>query len=259
MFEARLTQGSLLKKVMEAIRELLNEASFDCSENGIQLQAMDNSHVSLVSLNMGSEGFDKFRCDRNLTMGMNLASLSKILKCASNSDAITLKAQDDPDTVTFTFESENNERVSDYSMKLINLDQEHLGIPDTEYSCVVKMPSADFARICKDLSQFGDCITISCTKEGIKFSVAGDIGTGNVKLAQTANVDKESEAVTVEMQEPVSLTFACRYLNHFTKATPLSEQVQLSLSADVPLVVEYKIGEFGHIRYYLAPKIDEDD
>ena len=31
---------------------------------------------------------------------------------------------------------------------------------------------------------------ISCTKEGVKFSAAGDIGTGNVKLAQTANVDK---------------------------------------------------------------------
>jgi len=47
----------------------------------------------------------------------------------------------------------------------------------------------------------------------------------NVKLAQTANVDKEEEAVTIEMQEPVSLTFACRYLNHFTKATPLSPVV----------------------------------
>lgn len=48
----------------------------------------------------------------------------------------------------------------------------------------------------------------------------------NVKLAQTANVDKEEEAVTIEMQEPVSLTFACRYLNHFTKATPLSSVVR---------------------------------
>jgi proliferating cell nuclear antigen len=260
MFEAKLVQGSLLKKVMEAIKELLNEASFDCSSDGITLQAMDNSHVSLVSLCMEAEGFEQYRCDRNLTMGMNLASLSKVLKCASNSDAITLKAQDDPDTVTFTFESgEHGERVSDYCMKLINLDTEHLGIPETEYSCVVKMPSGEFARICRDLSQFGDSLTISCTKEGIKFSAAGDIGSGNVKLAQTANVDKEAEAVTVEMQEPVTLTFAVKYLIQFTKATPLSEQVQLSLSSDVPLVVEYKIENYGYIRYYLAPKIEDDD
>lgn len=73
MFEARLVNCSVFKKVMEAIKELLNEASFDCSESGIQLQAMDTSHVSLVSLMLKSDGFDKYRCDRNITMGMNLA------------------------------------------------------------------------------------------------------------------------------------------------------------------------------------------
>ena len=48
----------------------------------------------------------------------------------------------------------------------------------------------------------------------------------NIKLVQTSNVDKDEEAVIIEMQEPVSLNFACRYLNSFTKATPLSPQVR---------------------------------
>lgn len=51
-------------------------------------------------------------------------------------------------------------------------------IQDTEYSCVVKMPSAEFQRICRDLSQIGDSVVISCTKEGVKFSASGDLGTG---------------------------------------------------------------------------------
>lgn len=55
--------------------------------------------------------------------------MSKILKCAANDDIITMKAQDNADTVTFMFESPNQEKVSDYEMKLMNLDQEHLGIP----------------------------------------------------------------------------------------------------------------------------------
>lgn len=149
--------------------------------------------------------------------------------------------------------------MSDYEMKLMNLDQEHLGIPETDYACIVRMPSLEFARICRDLSQFGESVVISCTKEGVKFSASGDVGSANVKLAQTSSVDKEEEAVIIEMQEPVTLTFACRYLNSFTKASPLSSQVQLSMSADVPLVVEYKVQDYGHIRYYLAPKIEDDD
>ncbi|KAF6205951.1 hypothetical protein GE061_020127 [Apolygus lucorum] len=94
MFEARLVQSSILKKVLDAIKDLLNEATFDCSDSGMQLQAMDNSHVSLVSLNLRSDGFDKYRCDRNLSMGINLGSMFKIMKCAANDDILTIKAQD---------------------------------------------------------------------------------------------------------------------------------------------------------------------
>ena len=43
-------------------------------------QAMDTSHVSLVSVDLKADGFDKYRCDRNLSMGMNLASMGKILR-----------------------------------------------------------------------------------------------------------------------------------------------------------------------------------
>ena len=39
-----------------------------------------------------------------------------------------------------------------------------------------------------------------------------------------------------------------RYLNMFTKASCLASQVSLSMSPDVPLVVEYNIGEIGHVR-----------
>ena len=45
----------------------------------------------------------------------------------------------------------------------------------------------------------------------------------------------------------------------FTKASVLSSQVCLSMSPEVPLVVEYNIGEIGHVRYYLAPKIEDED
>jgi proliferating cell nuclear antigen len=61
------------------------------------------------------------------------------------------------------------------------------------------------------------------------------------------------------MEEPVELNFALRYLNFFTKATPLSSTVILSMSAGLPIVVEFPIGESGHVRFFLAPKLDEDD
>lgn len=64
---------------------------------------------------------------------MFASSLVKILKCAGADDIVTIKAQDNPDVVTFVFESDN-QKVSDYEMKLMNLDQEHLGIPVSNLS-----------------------------------------------------------------------------------------------------------------------------
>lgn len=73
MFEARLVQGSILKKVLEALKDLITEACWDVSSSGISLQSMDSSHVSLVQLTLRSDGFDSYRCDRNLAMGVNLS------------------------------------------------------------------------------------------------------------------------------------------------------------------------------------------
>jgi proliferating cell nuclear antigen len=261
MFEARLVQGAVLKKVLEAVRDLVTDANFDCNANGLALQAMDSSHVSLVALLLRSEGFDHFRCDRSLTMGMNLTNMAKLLKCANNEDVITLKSDDDGDSVSFMFESPKGDKVSDFEMKLMSIDSDHLGIPDQEYSAKVSLPSAEFQRICRDLSSIGDTVSVSVTKGEVRFATTGDIGSANIACRPTPKgVDKKEEEVetTIEVNEPVQLTFALRYLNSFTKATPLSPSVTLSMSKELPVVVEYQIAEIGHIRYYLAPKIDED-
>merc|ERR1719260_603070 len=77
----------------------------------------------------------------------------------------------------------------------------------------------------------------------------------------TQNVDDDGDAdaddngVRIQLEESVTQTFSLRYLNNFTKATGLSKEVVLRVGADVPLEVEYKIGDFGSLRYYLAPKI----
>lgn len=67
-------------QVLEAIKDLVTEANFDCSSTGFALQAMDSSHVSLVSLLLRADGFEHYRCDRSLSMGMHLGNMAKMLK-----------------------------------------------------------------------------------------------------------------------------------------------------------------------------------
>merc|ERR1711988_869127 len=118
------------------------------------------------------------------------------------------------------------------------------------------MPSAEFQKICRDLKEFGETMQIKASKEGIKFSVAGDVGNGNVML-KPRDAEKPEDKVSLTVHEPVTATFALRYLVNFAKAAPLCGQVELGLGPDAPLSVKYDVEGNGHVQFYLAPKIDE--
>ncbi|XP_020799442.1 proliferating cell nuclear antigen [Drosophila serrata] len=254
MLEARLGETLLLKKIVEALKEIISQGTLDCSDTGFQLQSMDNSHVSLVALCLQRDCFEKFRCDRNVSLGLDLKSLAKVLKCANSDDRVTISASDSPSKVLLNFNSKESERSAEYELKLLDLDEDHLGIPDTDYTCTIQMPSTEFAHICRDMSMFSESVTIECSKQGVKFSASGDLGSANIKLSEGGKMN-----VNIQVEDQLVQTFAGRYLNTFTKATPLAERVKICLSAEVPLLVEYPIEDFGYIRYYLAPKVDDAD
>mmetsp|Transcript_27626 Transcript_27626/g.45526 ORF Transcript_27626/g.45526 Transcript_27626/m.45526 type:complete len:338 (-) Transcript_27626:242-1255(-) len=337
MFECTLANGELFKKIIAALSDLVEQGNFMVDSNMISFQGMDSSHVSLVALTLQESGFEPYRCDHDIVLGVQFAALNKILKCMTSKDSLSIQAREEGDVISFIFESQDEKRFSNFELKLNEIDQEQLGIPDTVYSCTVKMPSNEFQRVCRDLSAIGDAVTVSVTKDGIKFSVNGDIGNGDVSIkgmmrankpkpvkkekesgadgdvkikvkkesgnqdndetqmdedddddmngqsaeakennnedaneneadnedVPTGNVDDdEADAdgqVIISMEESVTQTFSLRYLNNFTKATGLSKDVMLRMGNDVPLEVEYKVANFGSLRYYLAPKIDDDE
>jgi len=79
-----------------------------------------------------------------------------------------------------------------------------------------------------------------------------------VKL-EPGETDSRDTAVVLKCDEKVNLSFALRYLNMFNKANSLSDKVQVHLSNEAPLTVTYEINDYGHLKFYLAPKITEDE
>jgi proliferating cell nuclear antigen len=116
MFEARLVQGKIFKQIIEAIKDLVNDAHLDCTDEEISIQCMDLAHVSLVAMTLQKAAFDHFRCDRTLALGFNSGNMSKILKMMGNDDVMTMKAEDKGDTLTLMFENPKNETIADFGM-----------------------------------------------------------------------------------------------------------------------------------------------
>ncbi|KAI0643563.1 proliferating cell nuclear antigen, N-terminal domain-containing protein [Trametes meyenii] len=148
---------------------------------------MDNSHVALVAAKLEAAGFAKYRCDRPIPLGVSLGSLTRVLKCAKDDDFCTLKAADDADILTLTYEAKNTDRIAEYEMKLMDIDADTLSIPDTDYDASVTMPSSEFTRIVRDLSLLGESVRIEVSKEGIRFISEGEAANGNILLKQSAD------------------------------------------------------------------------
>lgn len=94
MFEAKIADAPNFKKLIEAIKDLVKNANIDVSSQGMSIQAMDSSHVALVSLNLKEKGFTSYRCDKSMTLGLSIENVAKILKCSGNDDLITLHCED---------------------------------------------------------------------------------------------------------------------------------------------------------------------
>ena len=105
---------------------------------------------------------------------------------------------------------------------MITIDSEHLGIPDTQYSSIITLSSSEFTRICRELYALSETVVIETNKGFVKFVVSGEVVGGSIKLE--ASDDKE-DFTYINVEEPVNLAFALRYLNMFTKAASLSDQV----------------------------------
>ena len=89
-----------------------------------------------------------------------------------------------------TADKAEEDRVGEYEMKLMDIDQEHLGIPDTQYDATITMSSAEFQRICRDLGALGESVKIEASKEGVRFSSEGEVGNGSVLLKQSAGQER---------------------------------------------------------------------
>lgn len=289
MLEAQVHQASLWKRLVDCINGMVGEANFDCNPGGLSILAMDSSHVALVHLLLRDDCFVKYQCERNSILGLNLASLTKVLKIVDGSDSLTIRHEEDGDAVTLTSENAERTRKCEYQLKLLEIEAQSMGIPEMDYRSTVSLSSTEFAKIVHDMTVFGDTVTIAITREGVKFSSVGDVGQGYTFLQsgagaagggpslrvksevkreneedsevqnprKSARVETAAVGVEVRMEEPITLSFSLRFMNIFAKGSTLSDRVTLKFAEEKPCLVEYSIDNVGYLRYYLAPKVNE--
>jgi len=214
---------------------------------------MDNSHTTLVSLIIQNEALEEYTCDKNITLGINVESLAKIMKSVDNDSSVTLQRKSQKDEV-LTILCESPKRTIKFGLRLVDIDSEDIEIPEIDSDCSVEFNSSDFGKMVKDFCALeGDSLTFDIKKDRMTLKCESNLCSTEMTICS----DNNSEDMNLTCKKPYSASFDLKHLNDFTKSGNLSDKVQLSFTEGNPVIVSYT-GEACQIKYYLAPKIGEE-
>ena len=86
MFKARIKAESL-KEFIGTVGSLVDEAKLNVTEDGIQIKAVDPSHVAMIEANLAKTAFDVFEA-KPMEMGLDIDKFKTVLTVAGKTDMV---------------------------------------------------------------------------------------------------------------------------------------------------------------------------
>lgn len=260
--------ADIFSLLFQNIKLLTDHISITFYPEKMFLQTLDSARVSILEISLPASWFDLYECERAVTIGINSFILQKILSSRDKSQTIKILYEDEQnDHLYIHMESLNKNIFPRYfDVPLIDLEQEMMNIPHTEYQAEISLPSAHFATLIQQLKGFGDVLEISCNENQIHM-ISKSIENGGMYVE--IKID-ELTGFSIEENEELHLSYSLQYLATICAFSKISKEVELKLKKDHPLCIEYVIGEkdgtigdesthLAKMKYYLAPKINLED
>lgn len=252
-------QSNVIKTLCDVLKETLNDVNFiftpasnDGTEGGLRVMAMDGSHVALVHLRLYPDRFETYRCDEKTQVGLNMNNLFKLIKIVTNMDIVTffIKASNRHELGVKIENSDKNTSTT-FHLKMLDIDEDELRIPDIQLESVITMQSNDFQRMCRDMLNISDIIEITSVNNELKMSCNGDFAAQETVIGEATHGLKFTNC-----DEEISGRYSLKYINLFTKSTNLSNILEIYLKPNFPLMLKYNVANLGDIMFCLAPSVN---
>jgi proliferating cell nuclear antigen len=225
----------------------------------LYIQAMDNSRVSILEINIPKDWFDAYEIAASVTIGVNANILFRVLNAREKTQIIKMEHKNETnDKLNIHFTSDNKEEFDKhFEISLISIDSETMDIPEIEYQAEFTIGSANFANIINQLKTFGDSLEINCSEEKIMLT-SSSIDQG--KMSCEIKMDDLS-SYAIEEGESIKSGFSLNYLHNICLYNKLSKEIDIKISGDYPMKIVYHIvgSETAKMTFFLAPKISDDD
>lgn len=256
-FRASTVQSTAIKLLVESLKDVLNETNLTFDASGMRITTTDVNRDLLIHVRLGADNFDSYECDAPKTLGINILNLHKIVKTISSHDTVTFWFQESEEAprLGLTIENEDKQTCTHYRINTLDLPIDDITIPDVEVDTVVSLRSNDFQRMIRDMTQLAPWVHLCACSEQIEFRCQGEYADRQTIVSKS----EHGLVFSKPLETPIEGIFSLKHLNMFTKASNLSNNVDLFLKTDFPLILRYSVVDLGEIRFALTPKSFDSD
>jgi proliferating cell nuclear antigen len=229
--------------------------------SGMRITAIDMTQTVLINLKLDAKEFATFKCaQKKVTLGVNLGYLHKMIKSLDKDDSLTLyQEHDNKNLLKIKVENQEGCKDTEFNLKLMELKNEKMEIPNVEFEAVITMNSAEFHKLCREMNQIAELVDIRCMKNKIEFTCKGDIA--DRKTVYKTDNDDEKGTGKVYIESPnndnksfiVQGIYELKHLVMFGKCGTLCNDIEIYLKSDYPLVIKYQVATLGRLLLCLSP------
>ena len=168
VLEIKTIQIPPFRTLMTALKDILLETNIIFQQDGIRIVNMDKSHTILAHLFLQADKFEYYYCKYpKIVIGVNMFQLFKLINSIDNDDTLTIYIEENDyndgivNHLGLKFENGDIKQCKDQKLRLIEPDDDDLELPKIKYSSILNMPSSDFQKIVRDLSNLSDRLEIN--------------------------------------------------------------------------------------------------
>ncbi len=244
-----LADPTLLKDSISVISELVNEARFKITRNGLEMVAMDPANVAMVVFKLLSSSFTEYDIDKEQEIAINLASFKQVLRRSGASDILALELTGENKLQVQL----KGSTVRTFSLPLLDLEEKEQRIPNLVFPVAIGTNSTVLNDAISDVDIVAESVTFSAEPDKFTIHAEGDMSKARIEIKHGDNTKIRSES-----QSTIKSKYSIEYLKKMMNAGKLSGEVSIFFNQDYPLKLEYKIVDKLLLSFILAPRVEND-
>lgn len=254
IFQCKTTEGHIIKILAELLQNNIKSGCFIINEEGIKLTMTDSNKRILVDFFLKAENFYTYIYNSKskfINIGLNQAHFYKMIKSIKKKDSLVLFIDDDKDSELGIkiIPKENNRTTTSY-IKIQNIQYLEIELPTGYENKPVVVPSNDFLKLMKDMSNIGNEINISSSKYTVKFFC----DAGSIYSREVIFGDDSEENDLEKNYEKTKQIFDTEQLSRISKIAGLTNFLQIYQKEDLPILFSSSVGTMGKISIYVKTK-----